>query len=98
MAMEKKRAREEFKKMMEEEEKRKKSGQISQHVADTSTSDRSGGLNTNKTVGVDDVDAGFGNTVSVEVNLIGVVCGLVLILTLFHNLYFMCTGMVSFVL
>ena len=77
MALEKKRAREEFKRMMEEEESKKK-GKDTQHVPDAPTSGRStDGLNSNKSVGVDDVDAGFGNTVSVEVNLTDVVCSLV---------------------
>ena len=69
MAREKQIAREKFKKMMEEEERKKKGG-TTKVVDDGTTSSRStDGLHSYKTVGVDNVDAGFSNTVSVQINL-----------------------------
>ena len=67
MAREKLKAREEFKRMMEEEERKKVS--ITRNGGDDELPGRStDGPKTTKTVGFDDVDAGFGTTVSAVIN------------------------------
>ena len=67
MAREKQKAREEFKRMMEEEE-RKKASTIGNAHDEELPGRSTDGPKTTKTVGVDDVDAGFGTTVSAVIN------------------------------